>query len=233
MLQDISTHAGEQRDNDDIGVESIKRLQPSTIVGTQDEVAVVGDINAGIGKGGIVEGGKGTEGLGTLLGGAVATQQTATEIDGDLGDQRTTFVVTGGGDGDGGDEVLLAIGAQLTDGQLGAGENDGLGEVAQHIGEGGGGIGHGVGAVEDDETIVVVIASGNGAGKGLPLGWGDIARVDGGLKLGGVDVGSDLVELRDMTQEMGEIEGLKGSAEGITAHADGAAGVDKKYGHTS
>ena len=37
--------------------------------------------------------------------------------------------------------------------------------------------------------------------------------------------------LRIMTQEMGEIKGLKGSSDGIAAHADGAAGIDEKDGH--
>ena len=231
MLQDVATHAGEQRDDDDIGVEGIEGLHGTAVVGTEDEVATVGDIDSGMGKGWTVEGGEGAESLGTLLGGAVATQQTATEIDAYLGNIGTAITIAGSGYGDGGDEVLLAIGAQLTDGQLGTGEDDGLGEVAEHIGEGGGSVGHGVGAVEDDEAVVVLIARGDDAGKLLPLGRGDIAGVDGGRELTGMDVGIDLAQLRDMTQEMGEIEGLKGSSDGIAAHADGAAGIDEKDRH--
>ena len=74
MLQDVATHAGEQRDDDDIGVEGIEGLHGTAVVGTEDEVATVGDIDSGMGKGRTVEGGEGAEGLGTLLGGAVAME---------------------------------------------------------------------------------------------------------------------------------------------------------------
>ena len=41
----------------------------------------------------------------------------------------------------------------MGEGFLGAGENDGFGEVGEHKGEGGGGVGHGICAVEDDEAV--------------------------------------------------------------------------------
>ena len=58
------------------------------------------------------------------------------------------------GDDQGAEEVVCCVGVELGEGGLGAGEDDGFGEVREEEGEGGGGVGEGVGAVEDDEGVV-------------------------------------------------------------------------------
>lgn len=50
-----------------------------------------------------------------------------------------------------------------------ASEDDGLGEVAAHEGEGGGGVGHGVGAVKDNEAVVLVVVLVDVLGDPLPV----------------------------------------------------------------
>ena len=77
---------------------------------------------------------EGIELLSTLFGGAISTQQMASEIDAYLGHSGMTRFVLSGSNLDGGNEILLAISAKLADGQLRAREDDGLGEILQHIG---------------------------------------------------------------------------------------------------
>ena len=60
----------------------------------------------------------------------------AAEVDAYLGYQGVTLGILGRRNLNRGDEVLLAVGTQLANGQLGAGEDDGLGQVLQHVAQG-------------------------------------------------------------------------------------------------
>ena len=156
----------------------------------------------------------------------------AAEVDAHLGHEGTAFSILGSGDLDGGDEVLLTVGAQLTDGQLGAREDDGFREVLKHIREGRGGIGHRVGAMEYHESVVVVVAVGDTmadvgpsgwrhvagvdgwrVGDAMadvgPSGWRHVAGVDGRRELIGLDLGVELLEFGHMDEQMLEVEGLE------------------------
>ena len=79
---------------------------------------MVGDVDARIGQMGIVERFEGIELVGTLLGGAIATQQRTIEIDTDFRNACMTLFIFGGSNLDAGNQVLFAVGAQLFDGQL-------------------------------------------------------------------------------------------------------------------
>ena len=60
---------------------------------------------------------------------------------------------------------------------LAAGDDDGLAEVLQHEGEGGGGVGEGVGAVEDDEAVKVLVGALDVLGDDDPVVHRHVARV--------------------------------------------------------
>ena len=228
MTDEVFADAREEGEDDDIVVETemgCHRLVPG---GRQDTVLVIGDVDTGIDEVGVVERLEGIELLGTLFGGAVAAQQMAAEVDAHLGHEGSAFSILGSGDLDGGDEVLLAVGAQLADGQLGAREDDGLREVLKHIGEGRGGIGHRVGAMEYHESVVVVIAVGDAMADVGPSGWRHVAGVDGWRELIGLDLGVELLEFGHMDEQVLEVEGLEGARLRIAVHADCAACIDEK-----
>ena len=228
MTDEVFTDAWEEGEDDDIVVEAkmwCHRLVPG---GRQDAVLMIGDVDTGIDEVGVVERLEGIELLGTLLGGAVAAQQMAAEVDAHLGHEGSAFSILGSGDLDGGDEVLLAVGAQLADGQLGTREDDGFREVLKHIGEGRSGIGHRVGAVEHHETVVVVVAVGDTMADVGPSGWRHVAGVDGRRELIGLDLGVELLEFGHMDEQMLEVERLESPRLRVAVHADRAACIDEK-----
>ena len=87
---------------------------------------VVLDVKADFGQFWIVETLEGVEVVGAHLGGTVASPQVVLEEDGDLLHARAALLVDGSSHLQGGNEVLLAVGAHLADGQLRAGDDDGL-----------------------------------------------------------------------------------------------------------
>ena len=148
------------------------------------------------------------------------------EEDAHLGDDGAAGLVLVGGNLDAGEEVFLTVGAKLEDGELGAGDDDGLAEVLEHKTEGGGGEGHGIGAVENDEAVVAVVAVGYHAGQFHPVLGLHIARVDGRVEGGEVDVVLEAAELGHMAAEVRQVEVFEGARLGVFHHADGTAGVD-------
>ena len=103
-----------------------------------------------------------------MLGGAVASEQLTTEEDAHFRHHGSTVGMVCGGQFDAGHEVLLAVCAELADGQLAAGENHGLGQVLTHERQGRGGEGHRIRAVEDDETVIHVVVAGDDADQFRP-----------------------------------------------------------------
>ena len=229
MTDEVFADAREEGEDDDIVVETEMGRHWLGPVGRQDAVLVIGDVDTGIDEVGVVERLEGIELLGALLRGAVAAQQMTSEVDADLGHEGMTLGILGSGDLDSGDEVFLAVGAQLTDGQLGAREDDGLREVLKHIGEGRGGIGHRVGAMEHHESVVVVVAVGDAVADVGPSGGRHVAGVDGWRELIGLDLGVELLEFGHMDEQMLEVEGLEGTRLRVAVHADRAACIDEKY----
>ena len=116
---------------------------------------------------------KGIEGAGHHLLGTGASDDAAVKDQGDV----FRIVVTGVVDAV--PQVHLGIGAVGVDGHLGAGDDDGLSGILDHVTQGGRGVGHGIGAVGDDEAVVVVVVGLNGT---------DDLRPDLRRHIGGVDV---------------------------------------------
>ena len=79
---------------------------------------VVTYLNTSVRQMGIVVRLEGAELVGADLARTVATHQIVLEEEGDFGHPRATCFVASCGYLDGGDEVLLAIGAELTHGEL-------------------------------------------------------------------------------------------------------------------
>ena len=115
---EVFADAGEEREDDHVVVEPEVGLHRLREVGLQDAVAVIGDVDARLDEMGVVERLEGIELLGALLRGAVAAQQVASEADAHLGHHRTALGILRGGYLYGGDQVLLAVGAQLAYRQL-------------------------------------------------------------------------------------------------------------------
>ena len=94
------------------------------------------------------------------------------------------------------DEVLFAVGAELSDGQLRTGENDRLRQILQHIGEGRGCVGHRIGSVQYDETVVLVIVICNDMRKVGPQLWRHIAGINRRIELMRINLHIELFQFR-------------------------------------
>lgn len=94
--------------------------------------------------------------------GARAKNQLAVEADVCSGD-----ALTSGFDGAG--EVDFGIGEGRAEGQLAAGQDDGLHLPKEHIGQRGGGVAHRIRAVGNDNAVAVLHGAVNGVGKLRPL----------------------------------------------------------------
>ena len=126
-----------------------------------------------------------------------------------------------------GDEVFLAICAQLSDGQLRARKDDGLGQVLQHVGEGRGGIGHRVGAMQHDKAVVVVVVVGYNVRQVSPQSGRHIAGVDGRIELVGGNLRVKLLQFRHVLQQVLEVERLQGSRLWIAVHSYCSASINE------
>ena len=117
VVKRLLGHAWIEFDEHDVGVhvgahpQRARRHLPQTGL-------VILDIQSDFGKFRIVEALEGVEVVGAHLGGTVAAPQVVLKQDGDFLDPWTALLVDGGSHLQGGDQVLLAVGAHLADGQL-------------------------------------------------------------------------------------------------------------------
>lgn len=132
------------------------------------------DGDAGIEQRRVVGRIEGVEAVGVHLLAAVAAIELVVE------EQRHLVDRVVGRDVEGVEQVLLPVGAQLGERDLGAGDDDRLVQILQHEGERRGGERHGVGAVQNDETIVLVVVVTNILGDALPVRRRHVGRVDEG-----------------------------------------------------
>ncbi len=146
--------------------------------------------------------------VGTHLGGAVSAPQVVFKENRHFPNHRLARHVDGGGYLEGGNEVFLAVGPDLADGQLRAGDDDRLVEVAEHEGERRGCIGHRVGAVEHDKSVIFLIVMLDGARNLLPSPLVHVAGVNGGMELDVVDVIVEHLDLGDVVDQMAEVKRL-------------------------
>lgn len=155
-----------------------------------------------LGQGLAVGAGKGVEGGGRDLCGAVATVQRVAEEKAHLGDDK------GSGNDERAEQVVDGIGLESKDWGLRAGKDDGLAQVGQHEGEGRGRVSQRIGAVEDDEAVKKVVVFLDGSGHVGPVVGRDVAGVEQRVKFqdGVADVSlvgcwgcSQTVELNHLT----------------------------------
>lgn len=229
-VDDALLDAGKEGEDDHVRVEKIVRLHGTSGVGAADEVLVVADVDACLCQWGIVERAEGVEVLRIDFGGAVAAHQFVFEKDAHFGDDGQAVGTLGGGNLDGGDEVLLAIGAQGADGELRAGEDDGFGKVLEHEAEGGCRVGHGVGAVEDDEAVEVIVVIVYDFDNLCPQRGFHIRGVDGRVELIGGDAVVEAFQLGDVQKQVVEVEVFECTGFGVFYHSDSSSGVNQEDG---
>ena len=130
MANEIFRNAREELQDADIAVDFGVHLQLLE-VGLHDTFLIIFDMNAHVGEAGIVGRDESIEVLGVELGGTVAAQQLVLEEDAHLGDEWGV-VVLGGGNLDGGEEVLTTVATYHAHRQLRAGQHDRLVQVFEH-----------------------------------------------------------------------------------------------------
>lgn len=195
--------AGEDAQAGDVrGVEVLEDLELGNGGWAEDQRPVDADAEAvDLGQGLAVGAGKGLEGGGRDLCGAVAAVQLVAEEEADFGDHK------GARYDERAEQVVDGVGLERKDGRLRAREDDGLAQVGQHKGQGGRRVGERVCAVEDDEAVEEVVVFLDGGGHGGPVGGGDVAGVEEGVEFhdGVADVavvggwgGSEGVELDEL-----------------------------------
>ena len=227
MANQVLADAWEQREDDDVVVQSEVGGHGLRVVRLQHAVAVVGYVDARLGQVRIVERLEGVELLGALFRRAVAAQQPGVEVDAHLGHHGSPLLVLCRSYLDGRNQVLLAVRPQLADGQLRAGEDDGLRQVLQHVAQRRCRVGHRVRAVQHHEAVVAVVVVGYHVAQVSPPCRRHVARVDGRLKLVGIYLYVKLFQLRHVVQQVLEVERFQCPRGRVAVHADGAAGVDE------
>ena len=229
VAHDVLLDAGEQREHHDVRIHLVVRDERTREVGPQDAVVVEREVDAGIAEMRVVERVEGIEAVGILFCRTVATQQLATEVDTHLRHPRPSVLSVGRCQFDAGHEVLLAVGAQLSQRQLRSGEDDGLGEVLEHEGERRCRVGHRVGAVQNDEAVVAVVVAGNDLHQLGPRARTDVTGVDGRRELVHIDARAQIFHFRQVADDVVEVERLEGSRARVAAHSDGSARIDEQY----
>ena len=141
------------------------RLVP---VGLQNALLVIYNVDTGFHQMRIVERLKSVEFLGALLGRTISAKQMSAKVDADFWYLGMSVGIFGCCNLNAGDEILLAVGPQLSYRQLRARENDRFGKILQHIGEGRGGVGHRVRSVQHHKTVIIVVVIGNDVAEVSP-----------------------------------------------------------------
>ncbi len=221
-------HSRMEVEKDDVAVHSGVDMERTALVGAAQPLLGKLYAQSYPGQFGVVVALEGIEIVGALLGGAVATPQIVLEQDGHLLHHRITVEGGRGGYLQGGDEILLSVGAHLAYRQLWAGDDHRLVKVGQHERESRCRVGHGVGAVEHDESVIALIVVGYGQGDVAPPVGIHVRRVDR-RELYVVDMIVKHLHLRHIVHQMCEIEGLESMGLGVLDHSDGASGVDDEY----
>ena len=225
----VFANSREEGEDDDVVVQSEVGRHGLIPLRLQHQVAVIENVDASLYQVWVVERLEGVELFSALLGGTVAAQQMTAEVDTYLRYHGVTVVVFCRSYLYAGDEVLLTVGSQLSDGQLRPREDNGLGEVLQHVGEGRGGIGHRVRTMQYHKAIVVVVVVADDVAQVCPQFRRHIAGVDGRRKLVVGNLRVELVQFGNVLQQVLKVERLQSSCLRIAVHADGSASVYKQY----
>ena len=163
------------------------------------------------------------------FGRSVAAQQPIFEKDAHFRHHRRAVGMARCGNLDTGEQVFLPIGAQLPEGQLTAGDHDGLGQIFEHEAQGRSRESHGIRTVEQDETVVAIIVLRNDLNHATPILRFHVRGVDGRAESHSVDLVVKAIQLRHKVADVFPIESLECAGDGILEHTDGSAGVDDEY----
>ena len=164
----VLLNAGEEREHHHVRVHRHVRNHRLRVVGLQDVVGIEVELYARLAQVRIVERVECVESVGALLRTAVAAQQSAAEVDAHLRHHRVSVLAERRRQFDTRQQVLLAVGAELSDRQLRTGQNHRLREVLEHERERRCRVRHSVGAVQHHESVVFVVVVGYDAYKLSP-----------------------------------------------------------------
>ena len=189
-------------------------------------VFIEADVDAHVGQGREVVRTEGVEPFGVDFAGAVAAHELIFKEDTHFRHHRCAIGMARSGNLDTGEEIFFAVGAELSDGELAAGDDDGLGEVFEHKTECRGRESHRVGAVEEHKTIVGIVVLGNEFDHPRPKLRFHVGRVDGRTEGDGVYPVVEALKFGHKIADVLPVESLESTGLGVFHHADGSAGVD-------
>ena len=220
-------------DDNHVVAEAGVHLEGQAVVHAPEGVGAEMDGEADFGERGVIVALEGVEVVGAHLGGAVAAPEIVLKEDSHLLHHRFAVDrVDGSGDLEGCDEVFLAVGAHLADGELRTGDYHRFAQVFKHKRQGGGSICHGVGAVKHYESVESVVVFADSLCYLLPVLGLDVARVDGRVKLSVLDVEIEHFYFWHIVDEVVEVERAQRRRGRILDHADSASGVYNEYART-
>ncbi|CDB12075.1 unknown [Bacteroides sp. CAG:633] len=168
---------------------------------------------------------EGVEVFGIDFGCPVSAHQVVLEEDTYFGHDGAAVAVAGCGYLDAGQQVFLTVGTQHADGQLRAGQDDGLVQPFEHEAQGRGREGHRIGAVQDDEACILLVVVADDAYQPSPRFGIHVRRVHRRVELVSVDTEGKLLEFGHMLLELLQIEVLQRARFRILDHSDGSTGV--------
>jgi len=84
--------------------------------------------------------------------------------------------------------------------------------------------------MEDNESVEVIIIRGNDADEATPMVELDVGGIDGRGESEGADLIVETTQLGDFLEEEVEIENLESTRDGVLAHTDCSARIDKQNG---
>lgn len=192
----------------------------------QNDVFVEADVDTGIGQRREIVGAEGIEPFGVDFGGAVAAHQLIFKENAYFRYHWCAIGMARGGNLDTGQEIFFAIGTELSDGQLAAGDDDRFPQIFEHKTERRGGESHCVGAVQKHKTIVSIVVLGNQFHHPPPILRFHVGRVDGRAKGDGVYPVMETLKFGHKIADMLPVEGFESTGGRIFHHADGTACVD-------
>ena len=115
---DFAAYAREEREHGQPAVEAVVGLEGQAVGRVVDVLALIDNVDAGVGEGVVVEGAEGVEALGVDFSGAVAPHEPVFKENAHFGHHGLPVGIACGGYFDGGEQVFLAVGAQFAHGQL-------------------------------------------------------------------------------------------------------------------
>ena len=207
-------------------IDRAKRFDRGT---AQDVGFLKANVDTGMRQGRIVVRAKGIEPFRVDFRRSVAAQQPIFEKDAHFRHHRRAVGMARCGNLDAREQIFLSIRAQLPEGQLTAGDHDGLGQIFEHKTQGRSRESHGVRTVEQDETVVAIIVLRNDLNHATPILRFHIRGVDRRAESHGVDLVVKAIQLRHKVADMFPIESLERPGNRILEHTDGSAGVDDEY----